>query len=115
LYILDFLGLWPVLNNLYFIIGHGKTRRRKNLSQILYQLRVEFIFLCFDIKTSLVEILEYFINMLAMFGHIIQVDKYIIQIDHNTDIQKIREKVVYELLKGYRSISKTKEYYRLLK
>ena len=34
--ILDFLRLWPVLNNLYFVIGYGKTRRRKDISQILY-------------------------------------------------------------------------------
>jgi len=69
--ILDFLGLWPVLNNLYFVVGHSKTRRRKDISQILYQLRVEFAFLYFDIKTSLVETLEYFLNMLAMFGHVV--------------------------------------------
>ena len=58
--ILDFLGFQPVLNNLYFVVRHGKARRRKNISQILYWLGVEFVFLCFGIKTSLVEILEYF-------------------------------------------------------
>jgi len=51
---------------------------------------VEFAFLCFGIKTSLVEMLEYFFNMPVMFGHVIQVDEYIIQIDHDTDIKKIR-------------------------
>ena len=50
-----------------------------------------------------------------MFGHIIQVDEYIIQIDYNTDIQKIRENVVYESLKGHRSIGKTKQHYRPFK
>ena len=56
--------------------------------------------------------LEYFLNM---FEHVIWVDEYIIQIDHNTNIQKIREKVVYELLEGYESIKKTKRHYRPLK
>ena len=51
--------------------------------------------------------LEYFLNMPVMFGHIVQVDEYIIQIDHNTDIQKIRENIIHKLLEGYRSISKT--------
>jgi len=37
-----------------------------------------------------------------MFGHVIQVDEYIIQIDHNTDIQKIGENVVHESLEGQR-------------
>ena len=61
--ILNFLGLQPVLNNLDFIAGHSKVRRRKDVSQILYQLRVKFIFLYFSIKTSLVETLEYFLNI----------------------------------------------------
>ena len=50
-----------------------------------------------------------------MFGHVVQVDKYIIQINYNTDIQKIGKKIIYELLEGYRSIGKTKEHYGLLK
>ena len=61
--ILNFLGLQQVLNNLNFIVRHSKARRRKDISQILYQLRVEFIFLYFSIKTSLVETLEYFLNI----------------------------------------------------
>jgi len=69
--ILDFLGFWPVLNNLYFVVGYGKARRRNIVSQILYQLGVKFAFLCFGIKTSLVEILEYFFYMLVVFGHVI--------------------------------------------
>ena len=50
-----------------------------------------------------------------MFRHVIQVDEYIIQIDHNKNIQKVREEVVHELLEGCRSIGKTKEHYKLLK
>ena len=76
---------------------------------------MEFAFLCFGIKTSLVETLEYFFNILVMFGHIIQVDEYIIQIDHDTDIQEIGENVIYELLKGRRSIGKTEGHYRPFK
>jgi len=69
--VLDFLEFWPVLNNLYFVIRHGEARRRKDVSQILYRLRVEFAFLCFGIKTSLVETLEYFFHMPVMLGHVI--------------------------------------------
>ena len=59
--------------------------------------------------------LEYFLNMPVIFGHIIQVDKYIIQIDYNIDIQKVRKNVIYESLKDYRSTSKTEEHYRPFK
>jgi len=76
---------------------------------------VKFAFLCFDIKTSLTEILEYFFYMLVMFRHVIQVDEYIIQIDHNTDIQKVKENIIHESLEDHRSISKTKRHYRPFK
>jgi len=103
------------LNNIYFVVGHSEARRKKNVFQILYRLRVEFTFLYFGIKTSLAETLEYFFHMLVMFRHVIQVDEYIIQIDHDTDIQKIRENVIHELLESCRSIGKTEGYYRPFK
>ena len=59
--------------------------------------------------------LEYFLNMLVMFGHVIRVDEYIIQIDHDTDIQEIGENVVHESLESHGSIGKTKGYYRPFK
>ena len=113
--ILDFLGFQLVLNNLYFVIRHGKTRREQDVSQILYWLGVKFTFLCFDIKTNLAKTLKYFFYMPVMFVHIIQVDEYIIQIYHNTNIQNIRKNIIYKSLKSYRSISKTKGYYRPFK
>jgi len=58
----------------------------KDILQILYQFRVEFAFLCFGIKVSFAEILEYFFYMLVMFGHVSRVDEYVIQIDYDTDI-----------------------------
>ena len=61
------------------------------------------------------EMLKHFFNMPVMFRHVIQVDKYIIQIDYNTDIQKVGENVVYKLLKDHESIGKTKEHCRPLK
>jgi len=53
--------------------------------------------------------------MLVMFGHVIQVDEYIIQIDYDTDIQKVRENVIHESLEGRGSIDKTKRHYRPFK
>ena len=76
---------------------------------------MKFAFLYFSIKSSLVEALEHFLNMLAMFRHVVWVDEYIIQIDHDTNIQKVREKVVHKLLKDHKNIDKTEEHYILLK
>jgi len=113
--VLDFLGFQPVLNNLYLVVEHGKARRRKDVSQILYRLGIEFAFLYFGIKASLVEMLEYFFYIPVMLGHVIRVDEYIIQIDHDTDIQKVGENVVHESLECRRSIGKTEGHYRPFK
>jgi len=53
--------------------------------------------------------------MPVMFRHVIQVDEYIIQIDHDIDIQKVEENVVYELLEGCGSIGKAEGHYRPFK
>ena len=53
--------------------------------------------------------------MLVIFRHVIQVDEYIIQIDHDIDIQKIGENVIHKSMEDYRSISKTKEHYKPFK
>ena len=53
--------------------------------------------------------------MPVMLEHVIQVDEYIIQIDHNTDIQKVGENVVHESLEGHGSIGKTEGHYRPFK
>ena len=46
--------------------------------------------------------------MPVMFRHVIWVDEYIIQIDHSTNIQQVREEVIYKSLEDYKSIGKTK-------
>ena len=71
--------------------------------------------LYFGIKAKFVKVFEYLFNMLVVCRHIIRVNEYIIKIDHNTKIQKIREYVIYKLLKDYESINKAEWYYRLLK
>ncbi len=71
--------------------------------------------LYFGIKAKFVKVFEYFFNMLVVCRHIIRVNEYIIKIDHNTKIQKIREYVIYKSLKGYKSINKAEWYYRPLK
>jgi len=70
---------------------------------------------CFNIKISFAELFEHFIDILAVYRHVIGVDEYIIKVDHNTNIQKIGKYVIYKLLKGYRGIGKAKWYYSLLK
>jgi len=53
--------------------------------------------------------------MPVMFEHVIWVDKYIIQIDHDTNIQKVGEIFIYKSLEDHESIGKTKRYYRPFK
>jgi len=46
--------------------------------------------------------------MPEIYRHIVGVDEYIVQIDYNTNIQKIGKQVIHELLEDYKSVSKTK-------
>jgi len=50
--ILDFYWFRSFLDDFDFVVGHGEPRRRKNISEIFYQLRIKFIFLSFYIKSS---------------------------------------------------------------
>ena len=76
---------------------------------------MKLILLYFNIKTSFIELFEHFFNMPVVYKHVVRVDKYIIKINYNTNIQKIREYVIYESLKGCRDTSKTKRWYKLFK
>ena len=63
------------MDNFYFVVRYRKTRRRKNIFQILYQLKVKLTFFYFGINISFIKIFEYFLDMPAMFGHVVGVDK----------------------------------------
>jgi len=76
--------------------------------QILYQLRIELTLFYFSIGTNFVKFFEYFFNMLIVYRHVIRVNVYIIKVDYNTNIQKIREYDVHELPEDYESIGKIK-------
>jgi len=75
-------------------VNFKKIRRRKNVFQILYQLRrVELTFFYFSIKASLTETFKYFLNIMVMFRYVVGVNEYIIQIYYDTNIQKIRKRL----------------------
>ena len=58
---------------------------------------VELAFLRFHKEPMLLEMSEYFTNMFLMLGVIIRVNKDVVKIDNNTDIQQILENVIHEV------------------
>jgi len=58
---------------------------------------------------------EHFLDIAVMFEYVVRVDKYIIEIDYNINIQKIRKEIVYKSLKDHRSVGQIKEHYRPFK
>src|SRR5882724_12168525 len=52
------------------------------------------------------ESLEYLLNMGLVFGHIARVDKNVVQVDDDRDINHICENIVHESLKGCGCIGK---------
>ena len=54
--------------------------------------------------------IQYFLDVILIFGHVIQVNENVVIIKYYIDVWKIEEDIVYELLEGYRSISEAKRY-----
>jgi len=77
---------------------------------------MKLILLYFKIETSFVELFEHFFDMLVVYKHVVRVDKYVIKINHNTNIQKLENmsfmnhwKVVEILVRPKDSINYSKD------
>ena len=67
---------------------------------------MEFAFICMGKKAVSAESAEYFPDVSFVFGKVIGIDQYVIQIDNDIDVYHIHEDVVHELLKSCGSVSK---------
>src|SRR5882724_13358870 len=61
------------------------------------------------------ESLEYLLNMGLVFGHIARVDKNVIQVDDDCDINHFCKNIIHKSLKGCGCIGRPFRHYRPLK
>jgi len=76
---------------------------------------VELAFVCMGKKSIRAESAEYFPNVEFVLRNIVRIDKDVIQIYDDYDVNHIRENVVHKSLKSGRCISKPFRHYQPFK
>ena len=71
--ILDFLGFWPVLDDLDFVWGHGEAFQGQHVSKIFTGSGMELAFVCMGKKSVSAESVEYFLNMGFVLRNVVQI------------------------------------------
>src|SRR5882672_8427032 len=112
--VLDFLGFRPILDYLDFVLGHGEAFGRQHVSEVFAGSDVELAFVCMGKKSISTESSEYFLNMSFVLGNVVRVDKDVIQINDDYDVNHIHEDVVHKSLKSCGCISKAFRHYQPL-
>src|SRR5882724_6555283 len=109
--VFDFPGFGPILDYLDFVRRHGEAFGRQHISQVFAGSDVEFTFVCTGKKSVSAESAKYFSDMSLVFGNIVRVDEYVIQIDDDNDVNHVRENVIHQPLESCRGISKPFRHY----
>src|SRR5882724_5470374 len=112
--VFDFLGFWPILDDLDLVRGHGEAFRRQHVSEVFTGSDVELAFVCMGKKSISAESMKYFLNVSFVFGNVVRIDENVIQIYDDNDINHIHEDVIHKPLKSCWSISKPFSHYQPL-
>ena len=71
---------------------------------------MELAFVGASVKSMLSESSEYLADMLSVFGDVVGVDQYVVQVNHYRDVEHVGENVVHEMLEGGRRIRKSERH-----
>src|SRR5882724_10523931 len=113
--ILDFPQYWPILNDLNFVWGHGEAFGRQHISEVFTGSDMELTFVCTGKKSVSAESAEYFLNVEFVLGNIVGINKDVVQIYDDYDVNHICENVVHKSLKSAGALSKPFRHYQPLK
>src|SRR5882672_25923 len=69
--VLDFLGFWPILDYLDFVLGHGEAFGRQHISEVFTGSDVKFAFVCMGKNSISTESVKYFSDMGLVFGNVV--------------------------------------------
>src|SRR5882672_6069716 len=84
--ILDFLGFWPILDYLDFVLGHGEAFGRQHISEVFAGSDMKLAFVCTGKKSISTESVKYFSDVGLVFSNVVWVDEDVVQIDDDNDI-----------------------------
>src|SRR5882672_2527903 len=112
--VLDFSGFRPILDYLDFVVGHREAFGRQHVSEVFAGSDVELAFVCTGKKSISAESAKYFSDVSLVFGNVVRLDEDVVQIDHDNDVNHVREDVVHKPLESGWSISKPFRHYQPL-
>src|SRR5882724_3022132 len=110
--VFDFLGFWPILDDLDLVRGHGEAFGGQHVSEVFSGSDVEFAFVCTGKQSVSMEPMKYFLYMSFVFGNVVRIDENVVQIYDDNDIDHICEDVVHKPLKICQRISKPFRHYQ---
>jgi len=102
--VLDFPWFWPLLDGLYLVGSHREAGRRQNVTEIFNAFAIELALLGFSIQSVFPQAAEDFFNLFMVSGLIGRIDKNIVKIYDNANVQHVHENVVHEALKSPGSV-----------
>src|SRR5882724_992714 len=110
--VFDFLGFWPILDDLDLVRGHGEAFRRQHVSDVFAGSDVELTFVCMGKQSISMEPMKYFLNVSFVFGNVVRIDENVVQIYDDNHVDHIHKDVVHKSLKSCWSISKPFRHYQ---
>ena len=113
--VFDLAGFQPIKDGLHFVSSHAEFVRHKNVSEVFHTVLVKLAFPGIGVKAMFPELVEDFFDVLFVLGHVVRVDEDVIEVDNDTDIEKVAEDVVHETLEGCGGIGKSEGHHQPFK
>jgi len=86
--IFNFLGFWPVLNDLDLSGIHAESAGTNDIPKVFHRIRVETTLVTIYKETMFVEASEYLFDMLLVVNHVVGKDEDVVQVDSSILIFK---------------------------
>ncbi|KIK96480.1 hypothetical protein PAXRUDRAFT_138365, partial [Paxillus rubicundulus Ve08.2h10] len=99
--VFNLLRFWPVTDGFDSVGRHHQAAGGKRIAEKFNGSGVEFTFFWFGAKSMFMELMEHFLGMLLVGGHILGVNEDIIQVSYNTNIKHISRNGIDKLLKHW--------------
>ena len=76
--IVDFLRLRPLEDSADLVVGHGKTVRRQDVSEVFHGVLVEFALVRSGVEPMLAEPAEHLLDVFPMIVRVVGVDEDVV-------------------------------------
>src|SRR5882724_7608695 len=100
--VFDFLGFWPILDDLDLVRGHGEAFGRQHVCEVFTGSDMELAFVCMSKQSISTEPTKYFLNMSFVLRNVVGIDENVIQIYDDNDVDPKSLKSCWSISKPFR-------------